>query len=128
MSDNEKQQGLIFTILEGMHPTVKAITFSMLAIPIVVALSAMILQVNAGAIITKMIDSSLDKQTAEIQREYVEQMQSLRSSIEPLYERVGLLEDRMSALESESRKHLEWSCDITSPQHREEACHQLDDK
>lgn len=50
-------------VLEGMNPTVRAIMFSVLAFPVSIAISGLILQVNVGNLITKYADYKLAQVT-----------------------------------------------------------------
>ena len=82
-------------ILDGMNQHVKAAMFSFLAFPMMIALSAMIMQVNIGSLIHKWLDLELKEK--ELQMAY---SRTLKPS-----------EKGLSAAELAWRKEIEdWIC------------------
>lgn len=63
----DKNQGIIQMVLDGMHPTIKAILFGCLAFPLFLALSGMILNLNVGSIIQKKLDANSDQTVTAIE-------------------------------------------------------------
>ena len=125
-------------IISGMPPVVRAVFFSVLAIPLVISISAILMQVNLGSILTKIIDNKLEAQTQEMQAEYVRQMQEIRIALDealtkqdltPLANRVDAVEERVAKAEralaqvdKRGQAHLKWSCDLAAPNNRRIVC------
>ena len=103
-----QRESLPRMIIGGMPPIVRAVFFSVLALPLLLSVSAILLQVNLGSILTKIIDNKLDLQTQEMQAEYVRQMTEIRAALEdaltqqdlaPLARQVDGVEERLTAAE-----------------------------
>ena len=65
-SKNDKVPGVMAMALANMPPFVKTLMFSILSIPISIAISAMIMQVNVGGIIDKYIDLKIEQRKIEL--------------------------------------------------------------
>lgn len=74
MADDEEEKkkipGFMSAILDGMPKGVKTVAFSILALPIVLALGALILQINIGKIIDRLVDMEFERHKAEMQSSY----------------------------------------------------------
>lgn len=65
MSDDTPKSAMGL-ILDGMPASVKAVLFSILAIPLMVSLSAMVLQLNAGKLIEQYMEYNRSSQQQEL--------------------------------------------------------------
>lgn len=125
MSDqqiNHPNKGLIHLILDGMPAWIRAIVFSILAFPLIVATSGMILQVNVGATIERVIDAQFEKQGIE---QIEAQRAQLESMLQPLIASINKLDDdnkvivsdvktidkRLTDVESSVIAIESWACD-----------------
>lgn len=67
LKDDSKSSSMINMALSGMPSLVKTVMFSILSIPISLAVSALILQINIGSVIEKVIDIRLEEKEIKLE-------------------------------------------------------------
>lgn len=100
---NKEKRSIVEMVLEGMNPNVKAVMFTLLALPLFVALSGMILNVNVGSWIDRAMETHLEVtkgQLAELEK-HTELLRGL-SGLEP---RIITLEKSVHELEGFACTH-----------------------
>lgn len=118
---SREQEGIIYTILDGMHPNIKAIVFSILAVPLVISASGMLLQVNVGSIIQKVVDESFKEPVA-----YMAQMEASVNSInEQLFElketqdrQLKITADKLDVMDKDITMVKDWLCGYSTRIHK----------
>ena len=58
MEPKQNKEGLMYLVLDGMSPNVKATLFAFLAVPIFLAISGILLQINVGVIVETIIEDT----------------------------------------------------------------------
>lgn len=115
MSDNNRHQmGLIHIILDGMHPVLKAVVFGILAIPLVLAISGMLLQLNVGKLIEQAIH---DQSMYQLQAQRLEGdrvITAIQLSVDRVTNDLAILESRIDSNEQHIGQTRRWACDFSN--------------
>lgn len=101
---DDKQRGLIAMVLDEMNPTVKAVLFGALALPVFLALSGMMLQVNVGKLIEEAIEAYSIEQSAQRDIQTATLLEAIRDEVSDLSDRVTIIRKDVDVLKN-------WACD-----------------
>lgn len=104
------EMGLIHLILDGMHPAIKALVFGMLAIPLVLAVSGMMLQLNVGKLIEQAIADQSNYQLQAQREEGDRVITAIQSSINAIVNDVAILDTRLTNVEKDIEETRKWAC------------------
>lgn len=105
MASKEQQNpGVVMGIFEGMPGWAKAIVFALISVPVAVAISGMILNVNVGSYLDKYMEVQLERQ---------------RNQTEAAADRIiAAFDERLTAIEEQldqtSERHKEFESQIAS--------------
>jgi uncharacterized protein YoxC len=100
MSTADSQQGMIQLVLGNMPPIVKAIVFTVLSLPLILAISGLLLQVNVGATLEKILDAQFAKMSVE---QIQAQSDSITATMAPIVGRITQLEGDVALIEEQTK-------------------------
>jgi uncharacterized protein YoxC len=100
MAADNAQQGVVQLVLANIPPVVKVLVFTVLSVPLVIAISGILLQVNVGATLEKVLDAQFAKMTVE---QIEAQSAAIERTMAPIVGRINQLEGDIALIEDQTK-------------------------